>query len=353
MATQQNDDGGQVGGGVSSTGPGNSNDGTPTGGNGEVSAGGGSVDGGAPGAVATPEATTGEPSPSTIVHGGFEYLDPDAVDEIVAGTNGGADEGSAGVSPGAKADGTSNGGEPAGNVPGTQQPTEVPSQQQHTEHPQVSPEVAALQAELAQLRQQLQANQGQQPAQNGQNGEGSGEPPLPDYNFTIPPQLLEMLDSEDPTQRQQGVAALAQGTAQEVHRAIRQEMTQVFGGVPQMVQAIVGQMLEARQMFDDFYGTYQAFNKPELRPVIVQVAERLQAQPQWQGVGWTSDFRDAVAKEAAQVLGISLAAPGAAPAAAASVASPPPSSVGGAGRPAVAPQTVNGLPVEVASVFGS
>lgn len=198
--------------------------------------------------------------------------------------------------------------------------------------PQGQPSAPSGQEDPAQLRQQLdealrtiyhlrdgQGNQGVQPGaqpgqqgQMGAQGQDQGESqsdPIPNYQFQIPDQLIQMMDSDDPTQRKQAFSYMAQGVAQTVHQQVRQEYQQRLDSVrqelPQQVQQMQAAQEQQRQVFEDFYGTYQDLNRPELRPTIVNVAEAVATEFQQQGkpVQWGPEFKQAVANRTYQVLG--------------------------------------------------
>jgi hypothetical protein len=126
--------------------------------------------------------------------------------------------------------------------------------------------------------------------------------PIPPYDFTIPDHLMQAFASEDPAVRKQGLVQFSKGLAWGIHATIRKEYRQaIIDAVPPMIeQAMTGQTL-MRQVFDDFYGTHKDLNRPEIRPMIVDIAQRV-----WQsgrfGKNWNPQMRDAVANEARGIL---------------------------------------------------
>jgi hypothetical protein len=108
--------------------------------------------------------------------------------------------------------------------------------------------------------------------------------------------------SENVSERKQGLALFSKGLAQGIHAMVRAEYRKaIVDAVPAMIeQAMSGQTL-MRQVFDDFYGTHKDLNRPELRPMIVEIAQRV-----WQGGkygrNWNAQMRDAVAQEARAIL---------------------------------------------------
>jgi hypothetical protein len=108
--------------------------------------------------------------------------------------------------------------------------------------------------------------------------------------------------SEDVNARRQGLAVFSKGLALGIHAMLRKEYREaIVKAVPPMIeQAMSGQTL-MRQVFDDFYGTHKDLNRPELRSMVVEVAQRI-----WQtgryGHNWNQQMRDAVAQEVRGIL---------------------------------------------------
>jgi hypothetical protein len=108
--------------------------------------------------------------------------------------------------------------------------------------------------------------------------------------------------SEDVSARKQGLAAFSKGLALGIHAMIRAEYRKaIIDAVPPMIeQAMSGQTL-MRQVFDDFYGTHKDLNRPEIRPMIVDIAQRVWHGGRF-GRSWNPQLRDAVAQEARAIL---------------------------------------------------
>lgn len=187
-------------------------------------------------------------------------------------------------------------------------PQPVPAGQQAVAPAQVpqpaTPEVAALQAEVALLRQTMAAmNQAASPAvapaaPGVAPAPAPGQPPAPTYGFDVPPQYLAALASEDDGIRRQGLNSIMNGVAEAVTQQIRTEMDQRFQAVPQQVQPILDQRDRATQINRDMYGTY-----PELEPYreyVSAAAQRLQHLPQHQV--WGPMYRDAIAEQLAPMV---------------------------------------------------
>jgi hypothetical protein len=240
-------------------------------------------------------------------------LEYDPFDPQYAGDDSGEGQGAD-----ASSQGDSGAGQDDGSAGQQADPNAQPSQPSGQEDPaQLRQQLDEALRYIHQLREgqgQAQGQQGAQPDQQGQMGaqqqgqEGQQEP-LPNYQFQIPDQLLQMMDSDDPAQRKQALTYLGQGVAQSVHQMVRQEMTDKMGRLqqelPQTIQQQQASQAQQRQIFEDFYGTYQDLNRPELRPTIVEVAKSVAGEYQQKGmpVQWGPEFKQAVANRVYQVLG--------------------------------------------------
>lgn len=174
---------------------------------------------------------------------------------------------------------------------------------------QLTPEEAAL------LRQQVQdmrtalevANRGgggQEPGTGGQQPQTQTpavQLPAHGYAFNIPPQTAAMLTSENPQERIAATTALITGASRIVHEQVVQSVREEFGQViPHVVSAIVEQRLQAKAVFDDFYGTFKELNRPELRTLIQQVGQ--QVRQEYGNPNWSPQLRDAIGTRVRQVL---------------------------------------------------
>jgi hypothetical protein len=240
-------------------------------------------------------------------------LEYDPFDPQYAGDDSGDGQGAD-----APSQGDSGAGQDDGSVGQQADPNAQPSQPSGQEDPaQLRQQLDEALRYIHQLREgqgQAQGQQGAQPGQDGQmganqQGQDGQQEPLPNYQFQIPDQLLQMMDSDDPAQRKQALTYLGQGVAQSVHQMVRQEMAQKMGRMqqelPQTIQQQQAAQAQQKQIFDDFYGTYQDLNRPELRPTIVEVAKAVAGEYQQRGVpvSWGPEFKQAVANRVYQVLG--------------------------------------------------
>lgn len=171
--------------------------------------------------------------------------------------------------------------------------------------PQSAPQddIAALRAEIAQLRSQPQVQPQPAPAQT-QESKGADDLAKM-YGFQIPDQLYAQLESEDPGARRQALSTMFQGIAMLTHQNLRKELEQRTGEMREYVPQVIRQQQEAvqaaKQVHDDFYGTYPGLDRAELKPIVQtvgrQVAQELGIQQ------WTPTLRDAIAARLASALG--------------------------------------------------
>lgn len=200
------------------------------------------------------------------------------------------------------------GGQPAepGKTPeegqgGEPQPAPQPAEE--------SPELRALRAEFDAYKRGVESFQ-RQPAQPTEQPKQTNEPdPLPEYNFNIPQPLLDGLRSEDPAENMQAVQALVKGVAQTVHRTVRLELQSLresmTSGLPQMVSSHIEQYNTGRQVYQDFYGTYPQYDKPELRPTVLAIAQEILQDRAARGlpVAWNADLKKQVGDRMATLFG--------------------------------------------------
>lgn len=164
-----------------------------------------------------------------------------------------------------------------------------------------------LQQQNAALLQRLAEKEqaGDAQAQAQAQGEARGVE-VPNFQFNVPDQLQQMLDSEDPTERRQGYAHLATGIARETYRKAAETMQTQFQQFSQALPQWVGQQQQAveaqKQVAEDFYGAFPELNKPELRGVNQQIAQEV-----WQASGakeWSPELRDKIGTEIRNRLGL-------------------------------------------------
>jgi hypothetical protein len=189
--------------------------------------------------------------------------------------------------------------------------------------PQKTPHEVALEAANAQLEQLRQtvarqaeamANfvkqqekkpvEGQQPA--------APEAAKPAYTVEVPPQLFEAIRSDDPEVARQGLNVMVNSVMNRVHKDVSTLLAEreaaIIAHVSQAVPARMQQQTEvetqARQVHDDFYGTFKELDVPELKPLVTQVATSIAQEVARQGYSpaWTPEFRNAVGERVRAIL---------------------------------------------------
>lgn len=188
--------------------------------------------------------------------------------------------------------------------PGTQQQPEGAQQQADP----AQTEIATLRAQLGQMQQYLaQMVQGQQAQQQGQQQQPQNqELQIPEFEFTIPSEIQNKLDSESASERAEGLQRYGQMVMQAAYRQfmpiIGGAMEQQGNYLTQSVQQAIQTTNQQREIFNDFYNANQDLNRPELYPVVVQVAQQVIQQKGAQG--WSSNIRDEIASNVRRVLGM-------------------------------------------------
>ncbi len=128
------------------------------------------------------------------------------------------------------------------------------------------------------------------------------EDTTPDYQFTIPTELMSLLDSENVTERQQGIGLLSQGVARTVHQTLMGEVNAIVQGqIPTLVQGMITQQAQAQTIFTDFYEKYPALNKPELRSLIVSTGKEVMTETG--ANAWSPTLRDTIAQRVLSIVG--------------------------------------------------
>lgn len=141
-----------------------------------------------------------------------------------------------------------------------------------------------------------------------------------DYSgINIPDQLLAAMNSENPTERKMATTHLIASSMRTVHRMVLEQSVkmmqqQVAQAVPRFVQQQIMAHQRQQEVYQDFYGTFPDLSAPEIRPVIMATAERLQTE--MNNPGWTPQFRDALGKRVRDLLRGYGGGPAAAPVAA-------------------------------------
>ena len=159
-------------------------------------------------------------------------------------------------------------------------------------------QVAALSARLQQQDQTQGADTGGQQTQDQQQQQQADEP---SFRFTIPQELHNLLNSDEATERQQGLSLFAEGIArgafQQAQARLEQALTE---RIPQIVNERIAQSRNQQQMKEDFYGSHPDLNNEAFAPVILQVARQVAQEKGYES--WNKDLRDTTATRVRKLL---------------------------------------------------
>lgn len=184
---------------------------------------------------------------------------------------------------------------PAPEVVETPTPTPVPD-----------PRLAQLEEQNRLLLEMVTRNQQQQTqATPSKPPEEPKKEDYPNYMFQVPPQIAEMLQSEDPNAQRQGLAALIAGMGRTVHEHLRREYQETLNN---RIQSFREQFVsdqqraeQARAVYNDFYTTYPQLNRPELRGVVEYATRQVVAEEK--ASTWSASLRDKIGSRVLSVLG--------------------------------------------------
>lgn len=160
---------------------------------------------------------------------------------------------------------------------------------------------AELQKQLSQLTtaltgMQAKAAEAQAPKQ------APAAAPEADYqvNLAMPPELVSMLESEDPAEKAQGYGLLASGSATAAVAKVHEMLKPVFQQLPTLIERVISQQHERKTVEGDFYGKFPQLNKPQIRPLVQQTA--LQVMRERNAQAWSNEVRDEVGKRVVEML---------------------------------------------------
>lgn len=185
--------------------------------------------------------------------------------------------------------------------PGTQEGAQAEEDGEPEETPSEEPaedlraQLKAQEEIISQMRRQQQT-----PTEKPKE-EKPGEEP--DFSFNIPGELVKLMESEDPGERQQGMALFAQGIARAAYNTAAQRIQALQQQqIPNMITQMLTLHDQARAVAEDFYGSNPDLNRAELRPFIREtarvVAEETGAQ------SWTPELKRKVEQRVRQTLGL-------------------------------------------------
>lgn len=177
-----------------------------------------------------------------------------------------------------------------------------------------------------------------------------GADTVPEYMYTIPPQLQAALESEDPATRSKGYSHLISGALRAAHTSIIGEVTKLLDKVRAEVPAKLREETDAqtrqREVFTDFYDAHKDLKNPKLYSFIQTEAMALaREQPSLIQGGWNTKFRDALAVRVRKEL--KWAEPAAPKAPKGTV---PPKMLNGGSRPSA--ENLTGQAAHLADMFG-
>ena len=177
-------------------------------------------------------------------------------------------------------------------TPTGQPPAAPPGQVPPVQQPAVQPpsELETLRQHVQQLEQRLTQPAAPAP-QPGAPGAPQPIDPIPTYQYEIPDQVLQMLSSEDPSHRKVALGNVMTAVSRSVHGLMQKELAQV---IPMLARQVVQEHLAQQEVGKEFYTKYPTLDKPELRPLIYQIASSWAQQNP--NAGWNAQTRDAIAR---------------------------------------------------------
>jgi hypothetical protein len=127
---------------------------------------------------------------------------------------------------------------------------------------------------------------------------------IPDYGFEVPQQIQQMLQSEDPAVQTRGLAALIAGMAKTVHTQVRSEyeakLTEAVQSARQTFATDTQRAQTAASVFNDFYGKFPQFNRPELRDLVASATKAVVSETQ--ASQWSTGLRDKIGERVSQII---------------------------------------------------
>lgn len=188
------------------------------------------------------------------------------------------------------------------------------------EAPPANPELDELRRQLEELRETNKALLGV--VQTRQPEQKEKEPEAPKqkakyeeeikYSLGVPDEIANLIFSEDVTERKHGINGLVNGLANTIHARLREEyqaafkdqVTPLITSIPTVVGREVERSYSAREIVNDFYGTYKGVNLKQHGELVKTVAQAVFQQKGSET--WNADVRDEIGKRVYQILGIPL-----------------------------------------------
>lgn len=146
---------------------------------------------------------------------------------------------------------------------------------------------------VLQLQQRLIEAQQQPPQQPGRAaGEAAKGEEDPFAQVQIPDEIVRLLESDDPLDRKRALAALVAGTGRLVYQRVLDRVQALSETLPRQVEQAALSVAEQQRIYADFYGKFPELNRPELRPLVAQVAQQV---AQERGItAWSEAVRDEI-----------------------------------------------------------
>lgn len=140
------------------------------------------------------------------------------------------------------------------------------------------------------------------PQDDGKAPESKDE--TPPYSFNVPDELVNLLASDDPKDRKGAITALLSGMGRAIHKEIVSHMGKLVPNseaITSQVQTILRASQEREAVKADFFGKYPELNKPELGPLLAQIA--LQVTKEQNKTTWDAAVRDETARRVKALFG--------------------------------------------------
>lgn len=192
---------------------------------------------------------------------------------------------------------STDGGQTAQPVSVTQAQPQTAAPEAPAAHPQQVQPVTYTQEQVEQLLQSART-QAQTQATAPAKAVEADDPLtiVPEYNYTVPDQLVTSLASEDPAERKQALGHLIKGVAIGIHQtvanAVLQRLQTLERNIPETVQQKLAYTQQAQGVMSDFYGKFPQLNSPELRPLVAAAAQQHMATTGQRD--WSPKLRDEI-----------------------------------------------------------
>lgn len=171
-------------------------------------------------------------------------------------------------------------------------------------------------AETNQLLQQMLQQRAQPQPQQASGQETQTQPDLPAYEFNIPSEMQQLIDSEDAAERARGLKMYAQGIARAVHKTIRDTelpavekmMDERVSRTTQQARAQQEVERESERIRQDFFQAYPDLNN-QVGHMVVGLAYQQEVQElQQKGINptklnWDAALRNKIGERARSILG--------------------------------------------------